>query len=153
MVQSMAKVVSNGKMVIYTKAVFMKIKSKETVVWNLKMINNTLDHGKITRCMDRVLLLGQMEKNMKVNLKMIKRVGSVLWPGKMEEDTKDISKMGYNMEMESISIRMGRKLLENGIRANFWKMVASDEWFCFIFIHRKMRVKIYIEDCNFVTKS
>ena len=77
---------------------------------------NLLEIGRIIKWMVRVFLFGQMEGNMKGNIKMIKKKVMESLNGMEENNIKDIGKMGNNMEKDCyivLKINLGEKDLNN----------------------------------------
>ena len=63
--------------------------------------------GKIITCMVKECILGVMEGNMKENITWTKNMAMGFTIGPMEENMKEIGRMGSNMEKESICFLLG----------------------------------------------
>ena len=66
-------------------------------------IENTMENGKITKCMGREPPNGLMEENIKDNMSMIKNMEQVLSTGQMDGNTMVLGKMANNMVEENTS--------------------------------------------------
>jgi len=108
--------------IVHLKAVFIKD--------NLKLILSTAmdtllglmeksirDFGKITKCMERVILSGLMDEDIKENILMIKNKVLDSLCGMMDVSIKDSGRTGNKMVEECLRIEMENKKLAFGVMA------------------------------------
>lgn len=79
-----------------------------------QMGSPTWVHGQPIKCTGLECSHGQMENDMKVNSLMIKEKERVHLHGLMDEFILGNGKMESNMEEALISVKMGKRKLENG---------------------------------------
>jgi hypothetical protein len=110
-ISNKVKVVNHGQMVLFSRAITLKVRKKEKdtlsgltvvttkvnsriitfMVWvtiDGPMEELTMENGNSIRCTDQVSSLGTMEESMKGNTTMIKSKVMVFSHGQMEENTK-----------------------------------------------------------------